>query len=106
MEPVGSLPHSQEPATCPYPELFCFYCSTIIHLGSVKYLFTYSGTKKQTEKLGSNRCLRTNENVAYSEEVICTNVKKIKDTGNLKLDENGKVYYQDPTPIGCCGRIE
>jgi hypothetical protein len=20
MEPVGSLPHSQEPATCPYPE--------------------------------------------------------------------------------------
>jgi len=21
MEPEGSLPHSQEPATCPYPEL-------------------------------------------------------------------------------------
>jgi hypothetical protein len=22
MEPKGSLPHSQEPATCPYPELY------------------------------------------------------------------------------------
>jgi hypothetical protein len=22
MEPEGSLPHSQEPATCPYPEHF------------------------------------------------------------------------------------
>jgi hypothetical protein len=23
MEPEGSLPHSQEPATCPYPEPYC-----------------------------------------------------------------------------------
>jgi hypothetical protein len=25
MEPEGSLPHSQEPATCPYPELYVLY---------------------------------------------------------------------------------
>ena len=25
MKPKGSLPHSQEPATCPYPELHADY---------------------------------------------------------------------------------
>jgi hypothetical protein len=25
MEPEGSLPHSQKPATCPYPEPYKFY---------------------------------------------------------------------------------
>jgi hypothetical protein len=25
MEPEGSLPHSQEPATCPYPEPYRLY---------------------------------------------------------------------------------
>jgi hypothetical protein len=25
MEPEGSLPHSQEPATCPYPEPYDTY---------------------------------------------------------------------------------
>jgi hypothetical protein len=32
MEPEGSLPHSQVPATCPYPESTCKECEFIIYV--------------------------------------------------------------------------
>ena len=38
MEPEGTLPHSQVPATCPYPGK-CF-TSTIVQIGDLYYYST------------------------------------------------------------------
>jgi hypothetical protein len=39
MEPEGSLPHSQEPATCPYPEHI--YVDMYIYIYTHIYIYIY-----------------------------------------------------------------
>jgi hypothetical protein len=41
MEPEGSLPHSQEPATCPYPEPISKIICNFMVCPSNVHLYTY-----------------------------------------------------------------
>jgi hypothetical protein len=45
MEPEGSLPHSQEPATCPYPERY-FTCTVKISVDTENCV-RYDGYRKE-----------------------------------------------------------
>jgi hypothetical protein len=68
MEPEGSLPHSQEPATCPYPELVHFNTIVKIVPIDVKCVIYNTESLKMSQNWGSKHlgpCYTINVNKVY-----------------------------------------
>jgi hypothetical protein len=83
MKPEGSLPHSQEPATCPYPEhwfkqsrLNCSSCRIeaqymdLIWIAEDVKLINISGTKKETDARENLRSSKKQNIMSFYTDMI------------------------------------